>query len=601
MRKSYSILIIVISIMMLINCTGSFIISTRAKSHYFSSSMIEQSSPDHTTVTSTIKNLNSKSSAANENLTVFKLLTYNILDSGTNGAWFEVAKEENADIIVAVETGLWDDNNNKMLNEAITTLNTYFPNEDPYEGYTLQDIQGTSAGQAVLSRFPIIDAVEVRTLEFDDGSTFKPYYELLDVVVDIGGTSVHIAAIHLKCCGDIRGYLTPIGTEATLREEEQEGIINYFDSLGSVPIIYAGDFNSNSPFDVGDLSPTEPSLGVGPISMLLNSSNPHASTIHKWVDVYRELNPTEKGYTYEDWEYRDRIDFIFANDFFFDKLVNSTVASTPSGKTSSDHYSLNAVFNMDAAIADLRPPFKVVGLNGTKENDSTIQLTWTQNPESDLSHYNIYRDGSIIAQPNSTSYRDSNLTTNEIHRFHVTAVDNSANEGLKSVPLIVNTTYGIYEKPNQPKLTATSGIDPDTSFWIVTLTWTISNDEGLPITGFYLYKTAILHYAAEYEFTYRYHIGPKALIISRDLRSFVDKSVSPDRSYSYFLSAVNELGEGEKSIRATTFTSYDTENPSTTSQTSTKSTPFPAFPSMLVLILVPVLLRIQQQNCRRKK
>ncbi len=50
---------------------------------------------------------------------IFKLMTFNIRESGEDPDypdWKTVVKEENADIIMFIETGYWDDNSNEKLN-----------------------------------------------------------------------------------------------------------------------------------------------------------------------------------------------------------------------------------------------------------------------------------------------------------------------------------------------------------------------------------------------------------------------------------------------------------------------------------------------------
>ncbi|MHA1260095.1 MAG: hypothetical protein ACTSRO_10725, partial [Candidatus Heimdallarchaeaceae archaeon] len=73
-----------------------------------------------------------------------------------------------------------------------------------------------------------------------------------------------------------------------MRENETQGIINYMDDLGDVPIMLGGDFNSNSPFDVGDVAGVAHNLGTGPIRMLLIPDDPvygkYSSHVHNFTD-----------------------------------------------------------------------------------------------------------------------------------------------------------------------------------------------------------------------------------------------------------------------------------------------------------------------------
>ncbi|MHA1448960.1 MAG: endonuclease/exonuclease/phosphatase family protein [Candidatus Hodarchaeales archaeon] len=572
-KNSLSLILILVAILPLIHFFGNSLVTAIPDVQATSSSVVISSKPEISL---------SKPSLTSADLPLtFKLLVYNIQDSGRDGAWLAVAEEENADIIITVETGLWGNDNDTMLNEAIDSLNNYFPDETPYEGYTLHEQERASEGQSVISRFPIINASEVRILQLDDGTEYDPYYDLIDVVVDIGGTQVHVAGIHLKCCGDVTGLTAPKADEHILREKEQEGIINYFDSLGSVPIIYAGDFNSYSPFDTGELAPSTPNLGDGPISMLLNSSNPHASTVHKWIDVYRELNPTEKGYTYIDWQYKSRIDFIFANDYFTDKLINSTVASTPSGKNASDHYSLNAFFNMEPDKFDLRPPYKVTGVNGTIVNSTAVNITWTANSEGDLSHYRVVRDNAVVAAQVDTNYFvDNSLTPGSLHYFTISAVDNSSNEGLQSNLLIANTSYGICQRPDPPEMTATGGEGN------ITLEWIKPDNGGLPLIGYQLYRAYIFPHSG-YELISIYPSGNRAFIISPNVTNYVDSNIQPGKNYSYFITAINELGESAKSARASAIASPGAI--STTISSTEKVTPFNGLSSLSALLIMLIL------------
>jgi len=217
---------------------------------------------------------------------VFKIMTYNIQESGINPDWIEVVKEENADIIMFVETGLWDDDGSAEMIEAVEELNTYFSDEDPYEAFCTQGISFSTSGEAVFSRFPVQTIVQIQNVVLDDASGYDVTHDFLDAVININGTSVHFVGVHLKAAGG--------ETNENRREWENEGIINYFDSLGEVPIVYLGDLNSVSPVDVGPLAPYwDP--GVGPMTMLIDPDDPtygqYASEVHNFTDVFRTLYP----------------------------------------------------------------------------------------------------------------------------------------------------------------------------------------------------------------------------------------------------------------------------------------------------------------------
>jgi endonuclease/exonuclease/phosphatase family metal-dependent hydrolase len=278
---------------------------------------------------------------------IFKIMTYNIQESGIHPDWIEVVKEENADIIMFVETGNWDDDGSAEMVAAVNELNTYFSDEVPYEAFCTQGISFSTSGEAVFSRYPVLRVIQIQNVPLDDESGYDVTHDFLDAVIDINGTAVHFVGVHLKAGGG--------ETNEQRREWENEGIINYFDSLGDVPIVYIGDLNCASPIDVGPLAPLwDP--GVGPMAMLIDPDDPtygqYASEVHNFTDVYRTLHPNDPGYTFGHMytQQTARIDYIITNDFFEDKVINATVGGTAYDETGADHYSVDAFLNWSGGM-----------------------------------------------------------------------------------------------------------------------------------------------------------------------------------------------------------------------------------------------------------
>ena len=511
----------------------------------------------------------------------FKFLAYNILETGAIPEWKEVIKEENPDIMVLVETGKWV-NGSDEFNWVVGNLSSYFPNEHPYYAFTTKAVSSTD-GEAILSRYPIINATQISTLYHDDGTPFEPAHDFLYAIVKIGEMYVHVFGTHLKCCS---------GGEAS-REEDIEGIMNFMDSLGNVPIIFAGDFNSFSPYDVGDLAPKPGNLGYGPISIMLNKSDPRASQVHQFYDVFRILNPYDPGYTYVDAFYRSRIDFIFVNQYFRNALVNSTVASTPSGKIGSDHYPVDAFFNLDFTTIDLRPPLPIHMITANILNDSAVELQWNSSNANDFDHYNLYRNDTLIAQTTAPKYNDTNLSTDTYYVYTVTPVDINGNEGMKSKELILVTNLGVMTLPGAPILNYTIINNK-----AIMLNWSKPAPEGFPVLEYRIYRgNGVLF----------------KLWATTTSTNWTDTYVFPGLPYYYFVTAVNYLGEGEPSqtVRVvipkttTSTTSSSTTNTTQTSSnqttseptqtsttpTSTTTTPFSWITSLTSIILLPVIYR----------
>ncbi len=275
---------------------------------------------------------------------ILKIMAYNVKESGLNDDWKTVVKAENPDILVVVETGTWDDQSNEILNAAVSEFNQYFENENHYEAYCAQNSYFPTTGEAILSRFPIKDFIQIATVPLDDDSEYQVTHDFIDAVIDINGTDIHVIGTHLKASdGENNEYR---------RERETEGIINYMDNLGDVPIMYLGDLNSYSPTDVGSLAPQwDRTLGYGPLTMMLDSDNDtygqYSSEIHNYTDIFRTLNPDDAGYTFG---HRDaytsiRIDYLIVNSFFDGMLLNSTVVDSVPADSASDHYAVTAFLN----------------------------------------------------------------------------------------------------------------------------------------------------------------------------------------------------------------------------------------------------------------
>ncbi|MCE7742336.1 MAG: endonuclease/exonuclease/phosphatase family protein [Candidatus Heimdallarchaeota archaeon] len=298
----------------------------------------------------------------------FKLLNYNVLESGAQYEWKDVVKAENADILIFVETGTWNADGDEKLNRLLNQFNGYFYEEAPYEGYTTQNVNFPTTGEAIFSRYPILEFNQLAILTLDDNTSYDVTHDFIHAVVNITGIEVHIIGFHLKCCAG--------ETEEDRREWEQEGIINYMDDLGDVPIIYAGDINSLSPFDVGDLAGQPGAdFGYGPVTMLLDPEDPiygnYSSKVHNFTDVFRALNPDDPGYTMNIPTIYSRIDFIFVNQYFEDTMISSNVGTnTEFDALGSDHLSVDAVFQIANISVSPYPHLS------TKEE---IQNTETQN------------------------------------------------------------------------------------------------------------------------------------------------------------------------------------------------------------------------------
>ncbi len=330
----------------------------------------------------------------------FKVMTYNIEESGFNPDWKHVVWEENPDILILEETGAFDDNGNSTLDAIVNQFNAYFVNESPYVGYCAQWIYYYTSGEAILSRFPVVSFNQIPVVPLDDGSDYDVTHDFIEAVVNIKGTNVHVFGAHLKAMGG--------SNNEWRRERETEGIINYMDDLGDVPIMYLSDQNSFSPDDTGDLAPRG-DLGYGPMTMMLYPDDStygiYSSTVHNFIDVFRILNPTDPGYSFghQNPSYLSRIDYIIVNSFFVDKLLNSTCGDTLSANTGSDHYSVDMFVQWNTTLIPAPASSKLAtfieaapdrsGPANSRSDEDTSPYLWRPVKNILKIHVNLVRHG----------------------------------------------------------------------------------------------------------------------------------------------------------------------------------------------------------------
>jgi chitodextrinase len=98
------------------------------------------------------------------------------------------------------------------------------------------------------------------------------------------------------------------------------------------------------------------------------------------------------------------------------------------GNVSSDSNTATAT---PQASPDIMPPAAPAGPTANA-GDAQASLDWADNSESDLDHYNVYRNGTQVASPTASNYTDSGLTNGTSYSYQVTAVDHTGNESAKS-------------------------------------------------------------------------------------------------------------------------------------------------------------------------
>jgi chitodextrinase len=175
-----------------------------------------------------------------------------------------------------------------------------------------------------------------------------------------------------------------------------------------------------------------------------------------------------------------------------------------------------------ATTLDGTPPTTPANLSASTTGTTTIGLTWaaSADPETGVSSYLVYRNGSQIASTSQTSYQDSGLSPATTYDYRVRAVNG---QGLES---------GLSNEDSATTLDATGPTTPTNltatpaSTDRIDLDWAASSDPESGIAGYRIFRDGS-------------QVGQTAQT------SFSDTGLSPATEYEYRVRAVN--GDGLQS------------------------------------------------------
>ena len=166
---------------------------------------------------------------------------------------------------------------------------------------------------------------------------------------------------------------------------------------------------------------------------------------------------------------------------------------------------------------DPEPPPPPTNLSAATVSSSEIDLSWTAPNADDLIGYRVYRNGTPVATPTSTSYRDSGLQAFTTYTYTVTALDNEGTESGPSNPDQATTLDGT--PPTTPaNLSATA-----TGTTTIGLTWAPSADPETGVSGYRVFRNG-------------------SQIAEIGGTSYEDTGLSPATTYNYRVRAVNGQG-----------------------------------------------------------
>ncbi|MDZ4182096.1 MAG: hypothetical protein U1B83_04400, partial [Candidatus Cloacimonadaceae bacterium] len=169
--------------------------------------------------------------------------------------------------------------------------------------------------------------------------------------------------------------------------------------------------------------------------------------------------------------------------------------------------------NMVTALVEvLYPPSN---LSFTVVQDD-VNLTWQPAPVSGRSmlYYQIYRNGSALAQTTNTSYMDMNLA-NGIYQYHVSAIyDSGESQPTNTISATVEVTY--------PVTMLSASVIEDS----VTLAWTLpAISVPRAFLGYFIYRNGALYQVLD----------------DPTLNSWIDNGLA-NGAYSYYMVAVYDAG-----------------------------------------------------------
>lgn len=220
--------------------------------------------------------------------------------------------------------------------------------------------------------------------------------------------------------------------------------------------------------------------------------------------------------------------------------IGLTFSSGSAIVRSTDATDILAVKNgTTLTLADLAAPSIPTGLAAPSPALTSINLSWTASTDNvAVSSYRVYRNGTQVGSPNTTSYNDTGLAPNTSYSYKVAALDSAGNMSAQSTAFTVSTlpdttAPSVPGKPTSATQTMTS----------ISLAWTASTD-NLAVTGYRVYRNG-------------------TLVASPTGLSYNDTGLTANTSYSYTVAAVDAAGNMSAQTAATAVkTLADTTAPS---------------------------------------
>jgi chitodextrinase len=281
--------------------------------------------------------------------------------------------------------------------------------------------------------------------------------------------------------------------------------------------------------DYMDTFPSGPAVPTGltatPVSdsqvnLSWNAATEFGGTVTGY-DVYRggSLIATTAGTSYADTGLTGATSYTYSVAAY-DAAGNVSAQSTP----------------VTVITPDAQAPTVPTGLAATAVSGTQINLSWNASTASDgaIADYDVYRDGSLIATTDGTSYSDTGLTSGTTYSYAVDAVDTAGNTSAQSAPATATTIDT--QAPSVP-----AGLKLTLAAKSINLTWNAATD-NVGVTGYDVYRNGSLLATTA---------GP----------SYSDTTVVPGTTYTYAVAAFDAAGNVSAQSAAKSMEFPDTTPP----------------------------------------
>jgi chitodextrinase len=181
-------------------------------------------------------------------------------------------------------------------------------------------------------------------------------------------------------------------------------------------------------------------------------------------------------------------------------------------------------------------PAAPTNLTGSAISSTQVNLSWTASTSSNVTHYNVFRDNTVIANPTGTSYNDTSASASTTYTYAVTAVNSSSLESTQSNTISVTTPPSTCT-PTTPPTVPTGLTGTPISTTQINVAWNASTDTCGTVAGYYVFRD-----------------GTKVATVTTGV-SYGDSQLTAATTYTYYVEAFNTAGNisaASATISATT-------------------------------------------------